>query len=72
MIKAMYDFGLWPKWCPAPLKPDHLKRLDGWARTLPGTIHAPWRKEGLAHMAAGGRAGGTSYSKAARERRGRT
>lgn len=35
----------WPAWMPGPLSEERQKRLEGWARTLPGMKHIPWRSE---------------------------
>lgn len=45
MIRGFYDFSQWPSWFPKPLSPEHTKRLQGWARTLPSTFHKPWSRE---------------------------
>lgn len=47
-----------PSWIPQLLDPEHAKRLEAWARTLPGTIHAPWRKEMIKALERGGAKGG--------------
>jgi hypothetical protein len=53
-----------PSWIPTPLDPDHAERLQAWARTLPGRIHNPWKREMIEAQNTGAAKGGQAMHRA--------